>query len=218
MKKQGILEKFSNKVMPIASKIGNEKHLTSISQGMFLSLPFMVIGAFFLILANPPIDLKHVDLRTGNIFLQFLIGWKKWALLNYNTITVPYTLTFGLVGLISAFGIAYYLAKAYKMTAISDGLISLVVYLIVCVELKNNTINLDYLGSNGLFIAIILGLLTVEISRLFDNLNWKIKLPDSVPSMVSNFINSLLPLFINILVFYGFNLLSLVTTKLALPA
>ena len=58
-----------------------------------------------------------------------------------------------------------------------------------------------------LFVAIILGLLVVEISRLFEKYNIKITLPDSVPPMVATFINSLLPLLTNIIIFYGLNLL-----------
>ncbi len=73
--------------------------------------------------------------------------------------------------------------------------------------MEEGKINLDYLGSNGLFVAIILGLLVVEVSRLFETKNIKLKMPDSVPPMVSTFINSLLPLLANIIIFYGINLI-----------
>lgn len=201
-----ILDRLNAILTPIATKAGNQRHLKSISSGMFLSLPFMVIGAFFLIIANPPIDLNHYNENTANIFVQFLASWKNWAVANYDAITMPYSLTFGIIGLLTAFGIAYSLSNEYKLNSAINGLITIVTYLLVCTEVKNDSIQLNYLGSNGLFVAIILGLLVVEISRFFEVKNIKIKLPDSVPPMVTNFINSLLPLLVNILIFYGINL------------
>lgn len=201
-----ILDRLNAILTPIATKAGNQRHLKSISSGMFLSLPFMVIGAFFLIIANPPIDLNHYNENTANIFVQFLASWKNWAVANYDAITMPYSLTFGIIGLLTAFGIAYSLSNEYKLNSAINGLITIVTYLLVCTEVKNDSIQLNYLGPNGLFVAIILGLLVVEISRFFEVKNIKIKLPDSVPPMVTNFINSLLPLLANILIFYGINL------------
>lgn len=201
-----ILDRLNAILTPIATKAGNQRHLKSISSGMFLSLPFMVIGAFFLIIANPPIDLNQYNENTANIFVQFLVSWKNWAVANYDAITMPYSLTFGIIGLLTAFGVAYSLSNEYKLNSAINGLITIVTYLLVCTEVKNDSIKLNYLGSNGLFVAIILGLLVVEISRFFEVKNIKIKLPDSVPPMVTNFINSLLPLLVNILIFYGINL------------
>lgn len=204
---QTVIDRFTTFSNQIAAKLGNQRHLKSISSGMFFCLPFMVIGAFFLIIANPPVDINNVNTASHNVFIQFLVSWKHWAVANYDAITTPYTLTFGIIGLLSAFGIAYTLAEEYKLNAPTNGLISAIIYLLVCTRVKDNNINLDYLGANGLFVAIILGLLVVEISRLFEKYNIKITLPDSVPPMVATFINSLLPLLTNIIIFYGLNLL-----------
>ncbi len=72
---------------------------------------------------------------------------------------------------------------------------------------KNNKIDINNLGTNGLFVAIIIGLLAVEINRLIEKSNFKLKLPDSIPPMVANFINSLIPLLVNIFIFYGADLI-----------
>lgn len=133
--------------------------------------------------------------------MKFLASWKDWAVANYDAITTPYTLTFGIIGLISAFGISYSLSKEYDLDAATNGLMTVVTFLLVCTKVEEGKIKLDYLGSNGLFVAIILGLLVVEVSRLFETKNIKLKMPDSVPPMVSTFINSLLPLLANIIIF-----------------
>ena len=61
------LEEF---LSPMANKLGNQRHLQSISNGMMMSLALIVVGSIFLIIANPPINLDIVDLNTGNIFFK----------------------------------------------------------------------------------------------------------------------------------------------------
>ena len=112
-----MISKLEKLLGPIANKLAQQRHLQAISSGMMMSLGLIVVGSVFLIIANPPINLDLVDLNTGNIFLKFLISWKQFALANYDVLTLPYNYTMGLVGLISAFGVAYCLAESYKMKA-----------------------------------------------------------------------------------------------------
>ena len=109
------MSKLEKLLAPLANKLGNQRHLQAISNGMMMSLALIVVGSIFLIVANPPINLDLVDLNTGNIFLKALIGWKQWAVANYDVITIPYTMTMGLIGLVTAFGVSYSLAEGYKM-------------------------------------------------------------------------------------------------------
>ena len=53
-------------------------------------------------------------------------------------------------------------------------------------------------GSEGLFVSIIGGLLVVEIARLTEKLHLTIRMPESVPTMVSESFASLIPFAINI--------------------
>lgn len=210
-------EKMNEKLAPIATKLGNQRHLRAVSEGMFFSLPFMVIGAFFLIVANPPINMDTYDPATANFLVQGLAAWKNWATANYDLITAPYNLTFGIIGLISAFGIAYSLAGEYRLNKPTTGMISAVAFLLVCTSVTDGSISLSNLGANGLFVAIIIGLIAPEIGRAFEERDIKISLPDSVPPMVGVFINSLLPLLVNIIVFYGLNLVLIALTGKNLP-
>lgn len=212
------LQKLYKRLEPFSVKLGNQKHLHAISDGMFFSLPFMVIGAFFLIIANPPINMERYNAETANFFMQALASWKNWSTSNYAAITAPYNLTFGLVGLISAFGIAYSLAKHYKLNAATVGLIAMITDLLVCTNIDEGKISLEYLGANGLFVAIILGLLVTEICHYLNQDKFKLKLPDSVPPMVANFISSLLPLLVNMILFYGINLIFLASWQANFPA
>lgn len=212
-----MVEKLNRMLSPLAAKLGNQRHLKAISNGMMFGLPFIVIGSFFLIVAHPSINMDQYNPETANFFMRFLASWKEFAVANYDIITAPYNLTMGFIGLISAFGIAYSLASDYKLNAAMNGMIATVVYAMICTPVVEGKIDLNYLGTNGLFVAIIIGLLVVEICRWFEVKNIKISLPDSVPPMVVVFINTLIPLLTNIIIFYGINIIFLVTTKQIFP-
>ena len=86
-----MISKLEKILSPIGEKLGNQRHLQAISDGMMMSLALIVVGSIFLIVANPPINLDLVDLNTTNVFLKGLIAWKQWAVANYSAITDPYT-------------------------------------------------------------------------------------------------------------------------------
>ncbi len=212
-----MVDKLNGFLSPFAAKLGNQRHLQAISNGMMFSLPFIVIGSFFLIFANPPINMDQYDPTTANFFMHFLASWKDFAVAHYDIITAPYNLTMGIMGLISAFGIAFSLSGTYKLNASMNGMIAAVTFIMVCTPVTEGTISLNYLGSNGLFVAIIIGLCVVEICRFFEVKNIKLSLPDSVPPMVATFINTLIPLLTNIIIFYGLNLIFVATTDKIFP-
>lgn len=211
-----MVEKLDKILSPLADKLGRQRHLQAISDGMMMSLALIVVGSLFLIVANPPINLDLVDLNTSNIFLKALICWKQWAVANYNTITIPYTMTMGLIGMVTSFGVAYSLAQKYQMNTAINGIISMSVFLMISAPVQDGQLSMSYLGSDGLFVAIIIGLLSVEICRFVGN-KCVFTFPESVPSAVTNFVNSLLPLVANITIIYGCNLILMATTGKALP-
>ena len=217
MENSTIITKLNEVLSPVAAKIGNQRHLKAISSGMMFGLPFIVIGSFFLIFANPPINIDRYNPKTANFFMKFMAGWKDFAVANYDLITAPYNLTMGIIGLISVFGIAFSLSSEYKINPAMNGMVASVIFLMVCTPVSEGSINLNYLGTNGLFVAIIIGLLVVEVNRFFEVKNIKLKLPDTVPPMVATFINTLVPLLTNIILFYGINLIFLIATKKIFP-
>lgn len=209
----GKLEKL---LTPLANKLGNQRHLQAISDGMMMSLALIVVGSIFLIIANPPVNLDLVDMNTGNIFLKAMIAWKQWAVANYNTITIPYTMTMGLIGLVTSFGVAYSLAEKYNMKSAINGIISMSVFLMISAPVTDGQLSMSYLGSDGLFVALVVGLLSVEICRFVGN-KAVFTFPATVPSAVTNFVNSLLPLAANIIIIYGLNLCLMAASGKALP-
>ena len=149
--------------------------------------------------------------------MKFMLSWKEFAVNNYQTLTTPYNLTMGIVGMMSAFAIAYCLAGEYKMKSAMSGLIATAMFLMICAPSVDGAISTSYLGADGLFVAIIIGLVTVEITRFVEIRGWQLKFPDTVPPAVTAFVNSLLPLLLNIIVLYGLNILVITNTGVGVP-
>ena len=211
------MKSFMDRLLAFGEIIGNQRHLRSISTGMMMSLPFMVVGAFFLIIANPPIQLNLVDINTSNILLQMLINWKQFTITHYDMLVTPFNMTMGMIGLLNAFTIAYTLAQEYKLNTAISGLMSTITFLMVVAPIENGNISIEYLGTNGLFPAIIVSLLSVEITRFIKNKKIEFTLDESIPPAIAVFINSLLPLLFHILIIYGISLVILASTGVIFP-
>lgn len=217
MNSNTLLEKLDKVLSPIGAKIGEQRHLKSISTGMMMTLPLIVIGSIFLIIANPPVNPELVDPNTANIFMKFLLSWKEFAVANYATITTPYDMTMGLIGVLTAFSIAYCLAGEYKMNKSMSGLIATSIFFMICAPSSEGNIPMTFLGADGLFVAIIIGLLSVEITRFIESKGLQVKFPDTVPPAVATFVNSMLPLLANIIVLYGINILIVANFGMNIP-
>ena len=91
------LDLLDKRLSPLGEKLGTQRHLQAIASGMMMTLPLLVIGSIFLLLANPPVDLNLVDRNTSNILMQFLIHWKEWAMEFQSVIVAPYDMTYGML-------------------------------------------------------------------------------------------------------------------------
>lgn len=211
------LDKLDKVLSPIGAKLGSQRHLKAVSAGMMMPLALIVVGALFLIVANPPINPDLVNAETANFFVKWLLSWKEFAVENYAMLTAPFNMTMGIFGLMSAFSIAYCLADEYKMNPAVSGLISTSVFLMVSAPAIEGGISTQFLGADGLFVAIIVSILSVEISRVIKSKGLEFTFPASVPPAVTSFVNSILPVVANIVLLYGLNIILVSTIGKSLP-
>lgn len=172
---------LQKKLLPVAMRLGNNKFMIAIRDGITYSMPLIIIGSLFMIIASFPIP-----------------GWEKWL----GDIGVAGYLwkgvdsSFGLVGLVSSFATTYTLVKQYKQDGIPAGIVSLSAFITVTPFITGEAgsgIPTSYMASKGLFIAIILGLLNGYIYQGFLNKDIRIKMPDGVPPAVSKSFSALIP-------------------------
>lgn len=183
-------EKIQEKIAPTAGKIGSQKHLLCIRDGMMGAMPLIIIGSMFLVFGNLPIN-GYTEWLASHGNLDVWIG----KLVNGS---------FGIMGLVASFSVAYSLANSYEVDGLSAGIISLSSFIISTPSVMADAgegIPIGLMGSKGLFAAIVIGIVSAEIFRYFVKKDIVIKMPDAVPPAVSKSFTALIPGAVIILLF-----------------
>ncbi|MGD6958817.1 PTS sugar transporter subunit IIC [Rossellomorea aquimaris] len=174
------------------ARLSEQRHLQAIRDGVISALPFIIVGSFFLILAFPP-------LPDGGVFGDI----KQWAADNIVEILIPYRLTMFIMSLYIAFGIGYNLSKSYNLDPLSGAQISVAALLLTItpkvMDGEGWVLPMTNLGGHGLFVAMVVSILAVEILRFCKTKNITIKMPEQVPASVSRSFEALIPVAIVII-------------------
>lgn len=186
-----LFDKFNvfleEKFMPVAAKLGNQKHIQAIRDGLILSMPLTIAGSIFLILAFLPIS-GYYEFIAG-IFGDAWMG----------KVLYPVRATFDIMAIFGCIGVSYRLAEKNKVDCLSSVALALMTFMILTpfkVSFMNNTVEaipLMYTGSAGLFGAIISSIISVEIYSWFIRKNIVIKMPENVPPAVAKSFVALIP-------------------------
>ncbi|MFB7157213.1 MULTISPECIES: PTS sugar transporter subunit IIC [unclassified Lysinibacillus] len=178
---------LEEKFVPVAARVGNQRHLVAIRDGFITIMPLTIVGSLAVLVNNLPI--KFYQNALDAIWKHET--WTQWGGNIWNS-------TFGILSLLLAFTIAYNLAKSYEKDGLSAGVISLSSYMTFGTFGEGGLTGLTT-GTGGLFIAIIVALLSTEVfCRLAGNPKLLIKMPNGVPPAVSKSFAALLPAIITI--------------------
>lgn len=204
-------------IVPVGQKISNQRHLAAIKDGLTVLIPATIVGGFAILLAVPPVPTGVTE--PSNFFYAFLLGWQSWANANSTILMTPYNLTIGIISLYVVCGVSYRLAVNYGMNGINNMISALLVFLTIsgALDLENSTILVSRLGAGYMFAAMLIAILVVEITRMFDVHNIKIKLPDTVPPNVAAPFNVLIALVFNVVLFSIVNALLMNFTGGGIP-
>lgn len=169
---------FLNKhLVPALTALSENTCMAAIRAGMIAVVPLTIIGGLF----------------TAVCFLP-LRGWDKTVAPYLNLLQVPVTATFGLLALFVCFAIGYDLGKRLKQEAIISASLSSLVFLLLQIDPKSQTLVMRGLGSAGIFTAILVALACVGVQKFFTDRNLVIRLPPSVPPVVYESFLSIVPL------------------------
>lgn len=190
---QKFMELLESKMAPFAIKLDSNRYITAIKDGFFGVMSLLIIGSFFLLIANMPIP-GYPE------FMASILG-ESWT----TYFTVPYDVTMNIMTIYVIVAMANSLAKSYKLDNISAITSVIVAFLIltpfVSLEDGGFGIPVTNLSASGLFLGMITAVVAVEIVRFVDNKGWKIRMPDSVPENVSRSFSALIPALFVIIVF-----------------
>ena len=222
---------LDSKLIPLGNKVSQQRHLKAIRDGMVAATPLALLGGMTLIVTSPPVDLN--TMQPTNFIFKFLIAWKEWAVEYGMQIELLQRASMGMMALFICMAIAHSLAKSYKLDSMGSMIISAVCFLIASAPsdlgvmaskitptmtgeevLANQSVLMPtgFLGAEGIFTAILLAIITTEVTRFLKEKNIMIKMPDAVPAAVKASFASIIPLIVNAV---GVFLLSLLAQKLS---
>ncbi len=190
----GFIAFMEKHFIPYAAKIGAQRHLVAVRDGFIATMPLMILGSFAVLINNLPIP-GYIPMM-NNIF-----GEGKWQAFGGNI----WAGTFAILALLIAFTVAYNLAKSYDKDALSSGVVSVASFFAIgagFVTVTDGAGSVAGLGSAGLFLALIISLISTEIfTRLSGNSKLIIKMPEGVPPAVARSFAALFPSMITVSIF-----------------
>lgn len=203
------MQKFLNwlerVLTPLAKIIGENKYLIAIRDGFLISTPLLIVGSFFLLLANFPIP------NWSNIITPIL--GSNWESL----MSVPASASFDVMTILAVVGIAYSLGRQLDIDAIQSGALALVSFFILPpfttqFTPENSTqvfdvtsLPLKWMGSSGLFLGMIIALVSTRIFAAVIHRGWTIKMPEGVPPTVVKSFEALIPSFVVVTIMFVIN-------------
>lgn len=196
---EGLTNWMEEHFVPVAMKIGSQKHLIAIRDAFISIMPITMAGAVAVLLnalvRDLPGDFGWTAIPEAFSWLIGINGLIWWG-------------TLAMLGLVFSFAIGYQLSKAYDVNPLAGGLISLSAFILVTPQMATfeatigeisevvggwGFLSVAYLDAKGLFTAMIVGFIsTITYAKLMLK-NITIKLPEEVPPAVSSAFASIIP-------------------------
>ena len=167
------------------ARLGENTYLAAVRAGMVSVVPLTIVGGLFLVVLYVP-----------------AAGWQAAVAPYAPLLQIPVTATFGLLAVVACFFVAYDLGRRFGQEPGVSGSMALVVFLMIQVDASTLTLAMDGLGSQGLFTAILVALVTVKVQQLFTDRGVVIRMPTDVPAVVAQSFLSVVPFLFLVVAFW----------------
>ena len=170
---------FERYFMPFATKLNSIKGLIAIRDAFVQIFPLTFVGSIV-------VCINVVLLSSSGFIGQFLVKIIP-DLDDFQAVLSPVSNgTINLMAVFIVFLIARNMAKQYEVDGLKAGLTALASFFVLYPPKVDGMLTESYLGANGIFVAIITGLLVgYGFSKLTKIDKLQIKMPDQVPPEVS---------------------------------
>ena len=199
---QSAIEKL---LVPLATKLNAQRHICAVRDAFILSFPLTMAGSLMVLLNN-------VFLSADGFMFKILQFDKLFpGIVKFQAVFAPVVKgSADIFSILIVFLIARNLAKLMEGDDLLTGLTAISVYFIIYPDYFDNEgvnyLTNQYLGAQGLFVAILVGLLVGELmSRLAKSDKLEIKMPEQVPSAVARSFKVLIPIIITTIFFSVLN-------------
>ncbi|HEC24091.1 MAG TPA: PTS sugar transporter subunit IIC [Chloroflexi bacterium] len=169
--------------MEAMAPLFDQPHLASVRDGLIALMPLLITGAFSLLILQFPVQgwLDYLDTNTE-------LAAKLW---------VPFNITYGLLSPFATISIAYSLARRRGLDPLMPSALALLAFITLVSPITGawgeGGLPGTYFDNSGLFSAILVGLLSVEIYRFFVERNIVIRMPPQVPPAIASAFVALVP-------------------------
>ena len=185
--------------VPVAAKIGSQKHLVIIRDAFIGIMPITMAGSIAVLLN---VFLRDLPTKAG--MTDFVTAMQPIIGVNGNV----WWGTTAMIALSLVFSIGYNVAKAYDVNALAGGLVSFSALMAATPQVASfeatiaettssvtgwGFVSVAYTDAKGLFTALIIGLVSGMIYAIMMKKKIIIKLPDSVPPAVSTAFAAIIP-------------------------
>ncbi|EOH87950.1 PTS sugar transporter subunit IIC [Enterococcus pallens] len=182
----GFINFMERRFIPIASKIGAQRHLVAIRDSFMVTMPLMILGALAVMINN-----LSLTIPAFGDFMNGIFGGESWKGFGGSV----WNGTFGILSVFIAFLVAYNLANSYGKDGVSTGVVSVACFFTLGAATSG-------MNSSGLFVALIVAIVVTELfRRLLGNPKLVVKMPDGVPPAVAKSFAALFPAMITISLF-----------------
>lgn len=194
------MEKFQaaldRTLVPIAAKLNSQRHVAAVRDAFMLIFP-LTISASLVILVNNILFSKE-SILVKMFFLAKIFPSIEGAQAVLATVANG---TINIMSLFIAFLVAQILARHFKADDTLVGLTSLACFMILYppsfTVKAAEVFPTNFLGAQGLFVAMIVGCLVGEfLPKLFQNKRLQIRMPEMVPTAVARSFSGMIPIVI----------------------
>ncbi|GAB6086310.1 PTS sugar transporter subunit IIC [Alkaliphilus crotonatoxidans] len=194
-----LLEFLEKYFVPVAGKIGAQRHLVAIRDGFVAIMPLIIAGSLAVLINNLPVNAFQNALNA-------IFGSDVWKGLGNNVSNG----SLAVMALLVNFSISYSLAKGYNSDPLAAGVVSVASLMAIMQSAEGvSAVPYSWLGALGLFVSIIVAIISTEIFvRLLGNPKLVLKMPEGVPPAVAKSFAALFPAMITILVFAFIKIIS----------
>ncbi|MBU5439082.1 PTS sugar transporter subunit IIC [Tissierella sp. MSJ-40] len=188
---------MERKFVPVAAKIGGQRHLVAIRDGFVAIMALILAGSTGLVLKNTLF--KWIPALGGLIPICDQVWWGSLAIMT----------------LLVVFTVSYSLAKSYEVDALAAGIVAVGSYFATLPQSYGDAgwgfVHWQYLNATGLFTGLLVALIATEIFVKLVKKDVTIKMPEGVPPAVGRAFAAVIP---GMTAIFTFGILFLIINKL----
>ncbi len=180
-------------LVPVAAKINGQRHVAAVRDAFTLAFPMTLAGSLVMLVNYAVLD------PNGFIAKILHLGSLIPNLADYQAALTPILQgTTNIMSLLIVFLTAYKLAETKGGDTLLSAICAVGVFFIIYPPYEESgALPMTFMGAQGLFVAILVGLLVGEaVPALAKNEKLRIKMPDSVPPAVAQSFNLVIPIII----------------------